>query len=242
LLKQYKLTPTLHYITTDYPNKPFLSVFLLSSSSIPFSLSFFFPKPILKLIPLNLLLNFPPLLAEVLDEVETLRSRPEVEGFLPREDWVLYEAGVAALPFEGGGAEELEEDCEKFDIIDEDITFGEGLVAGLEMTRGGVGEVVLVTRTGVWGVLTVGAGAAAGVLGAGAGEGEEEELALAAIAEGAGGGGLGEVGDVRKFCDAERDLGGGGGIFLGFCVSTGVDFGTSIFGDGTEGVEGVKPI
>jgi len=95
------------------------------------------------------------------------------------------------------------------DIIDEDMTFGEGLLAGLEITRGGVGEVVLAVTGAGAGVLIVGTEAGAGV-GAGGG------VALAALAEGAGGGGLGEVGEVRKFCDAERDLGGGGGIFLGF--------------------------
>jgi hypothetical protein len=94
------------------------------------------------------------------------------------------------------------------DIIDEDITFGVEVLAELEITRGGVGEVVLAV-TGA-GVLIFGTEAVAGVVAGGGG------VALAAVAEGAGGGGLGEVGEVRKFCDAERDLGGGGGIFLGF--------------------------
>lgn len=52
-------------------------------------------------MPLNLLLNFPPF-PEALDEVETFRSRPEVEGFLPRDDWVVYEVGAPALVLEGG--------------------------------------------------------------------------------------------------------------------------------------------
>lgn len=91
--------------------------------------------------------------------------------------------------------------------MDEDITFGEGLMAVLEITRGGVGAVELAV-TGAE-VLIVGTEVGAGT-GAGGG------VALAALVEGAGGGGLGEVGEVRKFCDAERDLGGGGGIFLGF--------------------------
>lgn len=103
----------------------------------------------------------------------------------------------------------MDEDCEKLDIMDEDMTFGEGLLAGFEMTRGGVGDVVLLTEAGAWGVVAWGVGAAAGD-GVGAG------LDLAATAEGAGGGGLGEAGELRKFCEADRDLGGGGGIFLGF--------------------------
>ena len=86
------------------------------------------------------------------------------------------------------------------------MTFGEGLLAELEITRGGVGEVVLAVTGAGAGVLIVGTEAGAG----------EGGVALAALVEGAGGGGLGEVGEVRKFCDAERDLGGGGGIFLGF--------------------------
>jgi len=49
-------------------------------------------------------------LPEVLDEVETFLSRPEAEGFLPSDDWVVYEVGAPALAFEGGCAEELEED------------------------------------------------------------------------------------------------------------------------------------
>ena len=89
------------------------------------------------------------------------------------------------------------------------MTFGEGLMAELEITRGGVGAVVLAVTGAVAGVLWVGTEVEEGT-GAGGG------VALAAVAEGAGGGGLGEVGEVRKFCDAERDLGGGGGIFLGF--------------------------
>ena len=71
------------------------------------SLSFFFPKPILKLIPLNRRLNLV-VLPEVLDEEETFLSRPEVEGFRPRDDWVVYEAGTPEL--EGGWADELEDD------------------------------------------------------------------------------------------------------------------------------------
>jgi len=93
--------------------------------------------------------------------------------------------------------------------MDEDMTFGEGLMAELEITLGGVGAVALAVTGASAGVLIVGTEAGAG---AGAGGG----VALAALVEGAGGGGLGEVGEVRKFCDAERDLGGGGGIFLGF--------------------------
>lgn len=93
--------------------------------------------------------------------------------------------------------------------MDEDITFGEGFMAELEITRGGVGAVVLAVIGAGAGVLIVGTEVEAGT-GAGGG------VALAALVEGAGGGGLGEVGEVRKFCDAERDLGGGGGIFLGF--------------------------
>jgi hypothetical protein len=95
------------------------------------------------------------------------------------------------------------------EIMDEDMTFGEGLLAELEITRGGVGAVVLAATGAGTGVLIVGTEVEAGT-GAGGG------VALAALVEGAGGGGLGEVGEVRKFCDAERDLGGGGGIFLGF--------------------------
>lgn len=129
------------------------------------------------------------------------------------------------------------------EIIDEDMAFGVVLLVGVEMTRGGVGEVVLVKGTEDCEVAAcgVGAGAETGA-GAGAGAGAGLTLAAAAIAEGAGGGGLGEAGELRKFCDADRDLGGGGGIFLGFWPSTGVDFGTSTFGDDIGGVEGVNPI
>ena len=68
-------------------------------------------------------------------------------------------------------------------------------------------------------------------------------LALVA-AEGAGGGGLGVTGELRKLEDADRDLGGGGGIFFGFCPSkplAGLGLGTSTLGEGAGGV-GVKPI
>jgi hypothetical protein len=93
--------------------------------------------------------------------------------------------------------------------MDEDITFGVEVLAGLEIFCGLVIEVVFSATGAV--VLIFGTEAGAGVVTGGGGG-----VALAAVAEGAGGGGLGEVGEVKKFCDAERDLGGGGGIFLGF--------------------------
>jgi hypothetical protein len=77
--------------------------------------------------------------------------------------------------------------------------------AGVEMIRGGVGEAVLETGGGC----DTGAGVDDGALGADSATGVRAP-------SGTGGGGFGVEGVLRKLFEAERDLGGGGGIFLAF--------------------------